>query len=167
MKNFIIRYFVAHVLFLLCINSAVAAVPNNINPVDGATGVSTTPVLEISCLTDDLSAQYQISDDASFATIIHDSGESPNDICSHVAIGALKKGVSYYWRARTKDNSSLWSDWSQATALTTINATQKTGLIEFRDGVAVYSGTRDADIRGSFVDPLSAIREWIKGLIRI
>jgi hypothetical protein len=73
------------------------------------------------------------------------------------------QGFLHYWRARVKDTTGVWSDWSQATSFVTATTT---GIFinVFQDGFLGYTGTRDADMRGSAQNPTGPpVREWNQG----
>lgn len=133
-------------------------------PTDGQEDVSLNPTLEITCPGDGIvAAQYVIASDPIFSSVVYDSGEHINDVCSHVAFADLQKGTVHYWRARVKDNAGGWSDWSHPTSFTTTTAAS-IFINVFQDGFLGYTGTRDADIRGNGVNPTGPPkREWNQG----
>lgn len=136
----------------------------NVFPADGQIDVSINPTLEISCATGGITAaQYVIALDPSFNATVYDSGAHLNDVCSHVAFADLDKDIQHYWRTRVKDETGLWSDWSQATSFTTVNS-PVVCINVFQDGLLSYTGTRDADMRGNAQAPNGPpIREWNQG----
>lgn len=137
--------------------------PLNVAPVDAEVDVSRSPVLEIHCATFGfIATQYEIARDSGFIDVAYDSGENTHDLCSHVAFADLSSLTAYFWRARIKDAGGLWSEWSQATTFTTVDASALYRNV-FQDGILGFSGTRDADIRGSYANPNEAIREWNQG----
>ncbi|MDA1305564.1 MAG: Ig-like domain-containing protein, partial [Nitrospirae bacterium] len=142
---------------------AAPGIPQTLQPADGKLNVAKNPTLEISC-NDPLvvAAQFVIATDSIFANLVYDSFETVNDLCSHVALAQLNTQTQYHWRARVKDQLGDWSDWSSSRSFTT-NSLSAPFFNVFQDGVANYSGTRDADIRGSFQDPTQAIRNWNQG----
>jgi hypothetical protein len=137
----------------------------NLFPAEGQGNVSINPTLEIACTTDGIvAAQYTIALEPGFSTVVYDSGEHINDVCSHVAFADLDKDLLHYWRARVKDSTGTWSAWSQATSFITTDS-PSVFINIFQDGMLGYSGTRDADIRGNAQDPTGPpIREWNQGI---
>jgi hypothetical protein len=142
--------------------------PLNLQPLNGQTNVSINPTLEIGCsVPDTASAQYQIAASHDFSTVEYNSGESINDVCSHLAFAGLNPLTSYFWRGRVKNAQGDWSTWSQPTSFTTVEATPIFVNV-FQDGNqngnVEYAGTSDADIRGSALDPEGEpIRQWNQG----
>ncbi len=60
--------------------------------------------------------QVQIDDATNFLTPVYDSGEVASAIPEHDMDGTVwtsAESVLYYWRARVKDGSGFWSDWSR------------------------------------------------------
>jgi uncharacterized repeat protein (TIGR01451 family) len=151
-------------LVWLAVAAPAAAQPDNLYPGTGATSVSTNPPLQISCDEAALAGQYQIAANSAFSNIVYDSGTQQAAICNHVALAGLGRGATYYWRARVQGSDGTWSSWSSATSFATVGAGVRVGRLELRDGVQGYAGNADADIRGSFADPTTAIREWNQGL---
>ena len=95
----------------------------NLFPADEQVDVPLNPTLEIACtMADIVAAQYVIARDPGFNTVVYDSADQINDVCSHVAFADLDKGLLHYWRARVKDDTGVWSDWSQATSFITTTA---------------------------------------------
>lgn len=97
----------------------------NVSPADNAAGLSTTPTLQSSAFAvygaADLHSlsQWQLSTDANFAAIVHDSGDSASLVSYDVPAGAgLAVNSSYYWRVRHKGAVLGWGDWSNATRMT-------------------------------------------------
>ena len=152
-------------IFMLSLANAALSQPttHNLFPTDGQEGISTNPTLEITCTAEDIvAAQYVIATDSSFNTVLYDSGEHINDVCSHVALADLEHGLLHYWRARIKDQTGTWSDWSQGSSFTTTPASTFINVLQ--DGFLGYTGTRDADMRGNAQNPTGPpIREWNQG----
>lgn len=137
--------------------------PINLRPANTASDVSIHPALEIDH--DDpavVSAQYQIATAVDFASPLYDSGESENDLFAHLVRADLPSLTLFHWRARVKEASGVWSDWSAPTAFRTIDAA-RLGSYGFRAGENAYDGAADTDLRGSALNPLVAIREWNQG----
>jgi len=151
------------VVHFVDVAQAVPPIPQNLLPANGVSNISKNPTLEISCNSPDVvAAQYVIAMDSGFTNIVYDSLETVNDLCSHVALAQLNSLSQYYWRARVRDGQGVWSNWSSGFNFTTNNISNLFFNV-FQDGVGSYSGTRDADIRGSFADQTQAIREWNQG----
>jgi hypothetical protein len=148
---------------VVTINVAVEFETLNRQPANGQTNVSVNPTLEIDCsVPDTTSAQYQIATDPAFPTVVYDSGENINDICSHLAFADLNPLTDYFWRGRIKNARGVWSPYSPPTGFTTIDANPAFNYV-FQDGHDGYRGARDADIRGSALDPAQVIRQWNQG----
>lgn len=96
-------------------------------PVDGATGVTERPTLAIAGYnspgnTPQGGVQFQIATSAGFATLHHDSGELPAGLSYQMPASVLLANTTYYLRARVKDTSGLWSDWSETVSFQTDSA---------------------------------------------
>ena len=164
-KRLLLFAFLLIVVLSLVSETVPQPTTQNLFPADGQDNVSINPTLEIACATVGIAAaQYTIALEPGFNTVVYDSGEHINDVCSHVAFADLDKSLVHYWRARVKDSTGTWSTWSQATSFVT--TTSPTVFITiFQDGMLGYSGTRDADIRGNAQDPTGPpIREWNQGI---
>ncbi len=137
--------------FVFLLQSTTSANPTtqNLWPLNGGTDISVNPTLEIDCSSSAITAaQFVIASDPGFTGIVYDSGETVNDICSHVAFTGLESLTIYYWHARVKDATEIWSDWSSATGFTTVDATSL-WINMFQYDLGGYNGAADADIRGS------------------
>jgi hypothetical protein len=95
------------------------ATPTALLPLDGATGVSLTPVLTASAFSDadagdtHAASRWQIDDDASFSTPVYDSQETAAHLTElAVPAGVLTAGQTYFWHVKYKDSRGTWSDWS-------------------------------------------------------
>lgn len=164
-KRLLLCAFLLIVVLSLASETVPQPTTHNLFPADGQDNVSINPTLEIACATVGIvAAQYTIALEPGFNTVVYDSGEHLNDVCSHVAFADLDKSFVHYWRARVKASTGTWSTWSQATSFVT--TTSPTVFITiFQDGMLGYSGTRDADIRGNAQDPTGPpIREWNQGI---
>ncbi|WP_219061108.1 hypothetical protein [Pseudomonas sp. UMAB-08] len=94
------------------------------SPVAAATAVMARPTLAISGYSSPASVaqaavQFQISTDAAFATVLHDSGALGSGLSYPMPDGVLAVNVAYKLRARVQDVAGLWSDWSVVTTFTT------------------------------------------------
>ena len=162
------RYLAYVFLCILIVSHATTILPQpmtqNLFPADEQVDVPLNPTLEIACtMADIVAAQYVIARDPGFNTVVYDSADQINDVCSHVAFADLDKGLLHYWRARVKDDTGVWSDWSQATSFITTTA-PNIFINVFQDGFLGYTGTRDADMRGNAQNPTGPpIREWNQG----
>lgn len=137
--------------------------PINISPFLGEGNIALNPTLEIECPDQPfVAAQFQLSRNQVFDLILYDSGEIDYDLCSHLVPQTLAGLTTYYWRARVRLLSTQWTPWSNPTFFLTLDEAKRQVTV-FQDGVFSFSGTTDADIRGSFVDPTMAIREWNQG----
>ena len=135
----------------------------NLFPADASFAVSLSPTLELDCppLAPE-EGQFLIAADEAFSSLRYDSGASPTDVCSHVTFADLAGPAAYWWSGRQKDASGIWSAWSTPTSFST-GVPEAFSTLSFQDGVDGYAGTRDADIRGDFQNPLQAINEWNQG----
>lgn len=100
------------------------AAPNVIAPADGAIGIFDRPTLAIDSYvspggTPQAGVQFQLSTSAEFTAILHDSGELPPGLSYTMPGDILTPGVLIHRRARVKDTSGLWSDWSPVGSFTT------------------------------------------------
>jgi len=103
--------------------------PAGMLPMDGATGVSTTPTLESSDFFDPnpgdthSGSHWQISTSPDFTALVWNIGETWTDKTqTTVPLGHLEYGTMYYWRVRHRDSSGAlnpWSEWSDAGSFTT------------------------------------------------
>ena len=95
-------------------------------PGSGVIGESLMPYLGASYFNDQdgdefANAQWQVDDSGDFSSPEWDSGESfAADAWTMVPAGSLSCETTYYWRVRYKDSRNAWSDWSSASAFTTI-----------------------------------------------
>ncbi|RPI16507.1 MAG: T9SS C-terminal target domain-containing protein [Ignavibacteriae bacterium] len=84
--------------------------PVLLSPVNGATNVSTTPLLDWSDVTNATSYQIQVSTGSAFtSTVVNQT--SLTSSAYTVPAGVLASGTTYYWRAKAS-NSSTSSAWS-------------------------------------------------------
>jgi plastocyanin len=100
------------------------AKPVNATPVAGATNVSISPTLTASAFsdadTDDTHAASQwLLRVQGEATLVFDSGEVVANKVS-IELADLTNEVTYEWQVRYKDDRGGWSDYSTATAFTTV-----------------------------------------------
>jgi hypothetical protein len=147
------------------VTTALVATPKPANrfPQNGELNISSNPTLDLSCTSALLvDAQYQVSTQSNFSTVVYDSGAIADDICSHRAEANLNDLTAYFWRGRQRLENGTWSAWSTPTGFTVADMT---GIAEnlFQDGQLAYTGTRDADIRGSGSNPQNVIRNWNQG----
>jgi hypothetical protein len=96
-------------------------------PEDEATGVTERPTLAIAGYnspgnTPQGGVQFQIATSAAFTTLHHDSGERPAGLSYQMPAAVLQPNATYYLRARVKDTSGLWSDWSATVSFATDTA---------------------------------------------
>jgi len=103
--------------------------PTNQSPVDGATGVSLTPVLEASSFSDPdpgdahSASQWRISTGSGgYSSPVLDVTVDTGDLTRYsVPEGTLGYSTTYYWQVRYQDDHNTWSDWSDETSFTTLN----------------------------------------------
>jgi hypothetical protein len=100
-------------------------VPSNTSPANGATSVSTTPVLGSSAFSDpDIgdthqASQWQITTTSgNYSSPAYDSG-STIDLTNHIVGTPLAGSTTYYWRVRHQDNKGAWSGYSTETSFAT------------------------------------------------
>ena len=97
------------------------AAPTHSSPVIAASEISVRPPLELI----GYMSQFQIASSAAgFTTPLHDSGEISSCANYRVPTNILERNTAYFWRARVKDNNSVWSPWSEPTSFTTTAATE-------------------------------------------
>ncbi|MBI1730950.1 hypothetical protein HY229_00885 [Candidatus Acetothermia bacterium] len=102
------------------------SITNN-SPADGAGDLSLTPTLSVTTTglvrvpaCSHAKSQWQIASDASFNSMVYDSGESVSDLTSiTLPSGQLAAGTLYYWRARFIADNDQISDWSATTSFST------------------------------------------------
>lgn len=97
--------------------------PTISSPADGATDVTETPTFSLSGYVSPAgnafeSARFQFSASATFATMLHDSGER-QAMTYAMPAGVLAANTTFYRRACVKDVAGLVSDWSPITSFTT------------------------------------------------
>lgn len=94
-------------------------------PASGATGVVEEPTLAIASYsspgdTPQAAIQFQVTaSGAGFTTPLWDSGELNASLSCKMPAGVLVANTGYDVRARVKDASGLWSDWSATSSFTT------------------------------------------------
>jgi hypothetical protein len=101
--------------------------PSNVSPLNGANGVSLTPVLTSSAFSDPdagdahVASQWQIrTSSGSYSSPLFNSGTSTTNLTSiTVPSGILSYSTTYYWHVRHQDSHSAWSSWSAETSFTT------------------------------------------------
>ena len=105
------------------------AQPTNTSPVDRATDVSLTPLLESSAFFDPdvgdthAASQWQITTVGThnIRWTVFDSEEDTCNLTSiTIPVGTLYYYTGYDWRVRHKDSYGNWSDWSAETHFSTI-----------------------------------------------
>ena len=98
------------------------------SPADGAVDIFERPTLAIAGYsspggTPQAGIQFQVAvAGAQFATVLHDSGEQPAGLSYQMPADVLEVSSSYELRARVKDLSGLWSDWSAVSGFTTASS---------------------------------------------
>ena len=99
---------------------AIPAAPNLVSPLNGATGVSVTPVLDWSDVTGATSYGVQVATNSTFTNIvINVSGLTGSGYV--VPSGLLSNGMTYYWRANAANSSGTGpysASWSFTTVVT-------------------------------------------------
>ena len=105
------------------------AQPTNTSPVDEATDVSLTPLLQSSAFSDPdvgdthATSQWQITTVGphNIRWTVFDSEEDTHNLTSiTIPVGTLYYYTGYDWRVRHKDSYGNWSDWSVETHFSTI-----------------------------------------------
>lgn len=95
--------------------------PTNTSPADGGSVTSLTPVLTASVFSDPTaghssqSAQWQISSDNNFSSIVYDSGAVSYSASHAVPAAILSDRNSYHFRVRYQDSEDYWSEYSTPT----------------------------------------------------
>jgi hypothetical protein len=106
-------------------NASIPDQPANVAPADGATGQSRTPTLQSSAFSGGASAhkasQWQISSEASFGTIVWDSGADTGALIQiSVPSNTLNNSSRYHWRVRHINQEGGLSPWSDSTCFDTV-----------------------------------------------
>jgi Leucine-rich repeat (LRR) protein len=101
--------------------------PTNTSPIDEATDISLTPLLQSSAFSDpegDIHAasQWQISSTSEdYSSPVFDSGEDTANLTQIIIpSGKLEYSTGYYWRVRYQDSYGNWSPWSEQTSFITV-----------------------------------------------
>lgn len=99
------------------------AAPSIVNPADGDVDVTERPTLTISDYSSPAgngfsSAQFQLSTDAGFASVLHDSA-AVSAMTYPLPAGVLVEDTEYHLRARVIDVAGLVSGWSETVSFTT------------------------------------------------
>lgn len=148
--------------------------PENLEPDDGATGISLPVTLEASGFLDPNAAEYVLGEtdthaasqwqmtrtkgDYSDAQKVLDTGAA-TDVLTQVSVYGLQSDITYYWRVRYQDSYGNWSAYSSETSF-------KTGTIEaeaaptasfFADKTQVVAG---ADLITFTDNSTGAITAW-------
>lgn len=107
------------------VSAAALETPQNLTPATGATVTDETPTLTGSAFGSlygkaQAASQWQISTLSNFSSPEYDSGEIVAVGVTHtVPASTLGTSTTYYWRARYRDETGVWSEWSAATTFTT------------------------------------------------
>ena len=93
-------------------------------PANAAAGLMERPTLALASYSSptgvaQAGVQFQLATAATFANVLHDSGEKPAGLSYTVPAATLVAGTTYYLRGRVKDMAGLWSDWSAVTSFAT------------------------------------------------
>jgi len=105
-------------------NSRAPATPANMAPAADAISQPLCPALASSAFSDPFdtqtASQWQIATNASFTSLVYDSGLTTNLLILNPEPCTLAPATRYYWHVRHKDNHGMWSDWSTATWFKTV-----------------------------------------------
>jgi hypothetical protein len=101
--------------------------PANVQPTNGASGVSLTPTQQSSAFLDPdagdahSASQWQVTTKSGdYSNPAFDSGVDSGNLTSiSVSAGKLSYSTTYYWHVRHQDNHGTWSEWSAETSYTT------------------------------------------------
>jgi len=100
--------------------------PENLYPVNGATGISLTPLLVATGFYDPdgdsmLNSHWRLWENGSSSYYWENSSAGP---VTSIQVGTqLEEGKTYYWQVQYCDSDGLWSDWSTPTFFTTLITT--------------------------------------------
>lgn len=117
------------------------AAPSLTSPADGATGVSTTPTLAWSAVSDASSYELQVATDAGFTNIVA-TGIALTGT-SHTLTSSLASNTMHFWRLRSVNDCGS-SAFSAASDFTTVNTICFTAGVSIPDGSS--SGVDDTGI---------------------
>ena len=130
--------------------------PSITSPVDGSTGTSTSPTITTSAFSmpgggTHAASQYQVSTLSSFASVLHDSGDTSALTSYTLPAGTLAFNTQYYARARHKESGGTYSAWSNVVGFKTLATSQVSdvfGPVTFAGTGANRSVTLASDLTG-------------------
>ncbi|PKP01145.1 MAG: hypothetical protein CVU11_16125 [Bacteroidetes bacterium HGW-Bacteroidetes-6] len=91
------------------------AVPTLVSPANTATGQAVALMLDWNTSANATSYEYEYADNASFFSSV--SGTTTNTYANISGLNA--PGITYYWRVRSKNGTSIYSDYSSVWSFTT------------------------------------------------
>jgi PKD repeat protein len=131
-------------------------------PVNGATGVSLTPILRSSAFSDpdgDIhsASQWQIrTSTGDYSSPVYDSDASSSLTQIAIPSGILSYNTTYYWRVRHQDHLGGWSSYSSETSFTTVSAPPlQAEFTADRAAVVVGQSIQFTSLSSGGVPPLS------------
>ena len=96
-----------------------AAVPGLASPANGASGVSSTPALDWSDVTNAAAYGVQVATDSAFSNVVASAGVATS---AWTVATPLAHSTTHYWRARSQRDCGTVSAWSNARSFTTCAA---------------------------------------------
>ncbi|MCS7180189.1 MAG: hypothetical protein NZ891_02420, partial [bacterium] len=102
--------------------------PENLYPVNGATGVSLTPLLVATGFYDQdgdtmSNSQWRLWESTGSSSSPYWQNLNAGAVTSILVSASLQEGKTYYWQVRYQDSDGMWSEWSTPTSFTTLTTT--------------------------------------------
>jgi hypothetical protein len=112
--------------------------PTLASPLDGSTGISTSPTLSWNASNKAMSYELQLSTSSTFSTTLVDQ---VGIMGTSFSMGGLANNIRYYWRVRSANNGGV-SDWSSVWSFRTVVAPPASPVLaQPSDGAANQSTT--------------------------
>jgi hypothetical protein len=115
-----------------------AAVPSLVSPSNGAGGVSTTPALDWSDVTNAATYGVQVATDSAFANVVASSSVAAS---TWTVADPLAFGTTHYWRVRSQRDCGAVSAWSAARSFGTCSGPAAPTLVSPASGATNASLT--------------------------
>lgn len=134
------------------------AAPTLVSPVNGATGVSTSPTLTWNASTGAATYRVQVSTSSAFSTTVYDQSGLTT---TSTTVTGLASATTYYWRANAS-NSAGTSTWSSTWSFTTSSSAPCPGTLY----TGSLSGTGASQYQPNGTYYYSAVSGTHKGCLR-